>query len=167
MHAACLASCLWSGQAGSGRQSPHMSASCEWSHRYLGWENEFYVDKAMHTARLASCLWSGQANSGRQSPHMSASCEWSRRYLGWENGYILEVLSALYVRSGTSGASNTNWYFKYQLVLQIPIGTSNTNWYFKYQLVLQIPIGTSNTNWYYMLAAKNCKFTENQHNASY
>jgi hypothetical protein len=26
-----------------------------------------------------------------------------------------------------------------QLVLQIPIGASNTNWYFKYQLVLQIP----------------------------
>jgi hypothetical protein len=38
--------------------------------------------------------------------------------------------------------SNTNWYFKYQLVLQIPIGTSNTNWYFKYQLVLQIPYVT-------------------------
>jgi hypothetical protein len=46
------------------------------------------------------------------------------------------------------GTSNTNWDFKYQLVLQIPIGTSNTNWYLKYQLVLQIPIGTSNTIWY-------------------
>jgi hypothetical protein len=52
------------------------------------------------------------------------------------------------------GTLNTNWYLKYQLVLQIPIGTSNTNWYLKYQLVPQIPIGTfipistSNTNWY-------------------
>jgi hypothetical protein len=34
------------------------------------------------------------------------------------------------------GISNTNL-----------ISTSNTNWYFKYQLVLQIPIGTSNTNY--------------------
>jgi hypothetical protein len=47
------------------------------------------------------------------------------------------------------GTSNTNWNYKYQLVLQIPIVTSNTNCYFKYQLVLQIPIGTSNTNWYF------------------
>jgi hypothetical protein len=45
------------------------------------------------------------------------------------------------------GISNTNWYFKYQLVLQIPIGTANTkyigtssaDWYFQYQLVLWIP----------------------------
>jgi hypothetical protein len=47
--------------------------------------------------------------------------------------------------------SNTNWYFKYQLVFQIPIGISNTNWYFKYQLVFQIPIGISNTNWYFKI----------------
>jgi hypothetical protein len=39
--------------------------------------------------------------------------------------------------------SKLNWYFKYQLVLQIV----NTNW-FKYQLVLPIPIG-SNTNWHF------------------
>jgi hypothetical protein len=30
-----------------------------------------------------------------------------------------------------AGISNTNWY--------------NTNWYFKYQLVLLVPIGTLNT----------------------
>jgi hypothetical protein len=51
--------------------------------------------------------------------------------------------------SNTS-AEKTKWYFKYQLVLQIPIGTSNTNWYFKYQLVLHMPIGTSYTNWYFI-----------------
>jgi hypothetical protein len=37
------------------------------------------------------------------------------------------------------GISNTNWYVKYQLVLQIPtIGISNTNWCFKYQLVYKL-----------------------------
>jgi hypothetical protein len=45
--------------------------------------------------------------------------------------------------------SNTNCYSKYQLLLQIPIVTSNTSCYFKYQLLLQIPIGTLNTNWYF------------------
>jgi hypothetical protein len=52
--------------------------------------------------------------------------------------------------------SNTNCYFKYQLLLQIPIVTSNTNCYFKYQncyfkyqLLLQIPNVTSNTNCYF------------------
>jgi hypothetical protein len=45
--------------------------------------------------------------------------------------------------------SSNNCYFKYQLLLQIPIVTSNTNCYFKYQLLLQIPIVTSNTNWYF------------------
>jgi hypothetical protein len=29
-------------------------------------------------------------------------------------------------------AKKGNWYFKYHLVLQIPIGTTNTNWYFQY-----------------------------------
>jgi hypothetical protein len=38
------------------------------------------------------------------------------------------------------GTSNTNCYFKYQLLLQIPIVTSNANCYFKYQLLLQIPM---------------------------
>jgi hypothetical protein len=56
--------------------------------------------------------------------------------------------------------SNTNCYFKYQLLLQIPklllripivtsntkIGTLNTNCYLKYQLLLEIPIVTSNSN---------------------
>jgi hypothetical protein len=32
--------------------------------------------------------------------------------------------------------------FKYQLVLQIPIGTSNTNWYFKYQLLFEVMSAT-------------------------
>jgi hypothetical protein len=31
-----------------------------------------------------------------------------------------------------------DWYFKYQLVLQIPIDTSNTNWYFKSLLLKKI-----------------------------
>jgi hypothetical protein len=55
-----------------------------------------------------------------------------------------------------NGISNTiakkrrlHWYFKYQLVLRVPIGTSSTNRYFNYQLVLRIPIGTSNTNRYF------------------
>jgi hypothetical protein len=64
--------------------------------------------------------------------------------------YFYKYLFGILNTNLQNGISNTsaakgNWYFKYQLVLQIPIGTSNTNWYFKYQLVLQIPIGTSNT----------------------
>jgi hypothetical protein len=64
---------------------------------------------------------------------------------------------------GRGGCLGEKWYFKFQLVLQIPIGiyfecrlvlwvpigTSTTNWYFNYQLVLRIPIGTSTTNWYF------------------
>jgi serine/threonine protein kinase len=59
--------------------------------------------------------------------------------------------------------SNTNCYYRYQLLLQIQIVTSTTNcyfeyqnwyfeyqnWYFEYQLLLQIPIVTSNTNCYF------------------
>jgi hypothetical protein len=65
------------------------------------------------------------------------------------NTYL--IISNVNLQNGISNTSilRSNWYFKYQLVLQIPIGTSNTNWYFKYQLILQIPIGTSNTNWYF------------------
>jgi hypothetical protein len=42
------------------------------------------------------------------------------------------------------GIWNTNWYLKYQLVLQIPIGTWSADWYFNYQLVLRIPWVTIN-----------------------
>jgi hypothetical protein len=45
-----------------------------------------------------------------------------------------------------------NWYFKYQLVLQIPIGTSITNWYFKYQLIYKFLCEVmSATYWYQVL----------------
>jgi hypothetical protein len=35
------------------------------------------------------------------------------------------------------------------LALKKAIGISNNNWYFKYQLVLRVPIVTSNTNFYF------------------
>jgi hypothetical protein len=62
---------------------------------------------------------------------------------------ICKMESQILALKKAIGISNTNWYFKYQLILQIPIGTSITNWYFKYQLVLQIPIGTSSADWYF------------------
>jgi hypothetical protein len=51
-----------------------------------------------------------------------------------------EILPCSIFTSNTKiGTSNTNCYFKYQLLLQIPIVTSNTNCYFNYQLLLRIP----------------------------
>jgi hypothetical protein len=51
-----------------------------------------------------------------------------------------EILPCSIITSNTKiGTSNTNCYFKYQLLLQIPIVTSNTNCYFNYQLLLRIP----------------------------
>jgi hypothetical protein len=69
----------------------------------------------------------------------------------------LPVISCEHFRKTRTSNTNcyfiltyTNCYFKYQLLLQIPIVTSNTNCYFIYQLVLIIPIVTSNTNCYFI-----------------
>jgi hypothetical protein len=81
----------------------------------------------------------------------------SREHFCKTRANCYEILPCSIFTSNTKiGTSNTNCYFKYQLLLQIPIVTSNTNCYFKYQLLLQIPklvlripIVTSNTNCYF------------------
>jgi hypothetical protein len=51
--------------------------------------------------------------------------------------------------SNNSAFKKGDWYFKYRLVLWVPIGTLGADWYFGCRLVLWVPIGSLGANWYF------------------
>jgi hypothetical protein len=51
--------------------------------------------------------------------------------------------------SNNSAFKKGDWYFKYRLVLWVPIGTLGADWYFGCRLVLWVPIGTLGADWYF------------------